>query len=230
MVSSRLYFELNPRKVSAATIERDRISARSLVRIIGKNTLPEKIDEPIALRYRTTRARRSSASKKEWMDFEEGREKRRYPLHVPIALWALEQVRDVEPSDDGYVRPSRQTGGVLTRVHDVFVDAVEASGVRRFSSHDLRTTDATWLREVGIDELVIELLLGTARRSIPLRARSARRARTSPGATRGSTKRRSMKQSRCSMRSAPRLVRCRRPKKSTNVLRVELRVCRSRRG
>src|SRR6187399_2275814 len=31
------YFELNPRKVSEATIERDRISARNLVRIIGKN-------------------------------------------------------------------------------------------------------------------------------------------------------------------------------------------------
>src|SRR5437763_916318 len=49
------YFELNPRKVSAATIERDRISARILLRIIGKDTLPERIDEPIALRYRAKR-------------------------------------------------------------------------------------------------------------------------------------------------------------------------------
>ena len=56
--------------------------------------------------------------------------------------------------------PSRQTGGVLTRVHDIFVDAVKASGVRPFSCHDLRTTGATWLRDAGIDELVIALLLG----------------------------------------------------------------------
>jgi len=49
------YFKLNPRIVSEATIERDRISARNLVRLIVKNTLPEKIDEPIALCYRNTR-------------------------------------------------------------------------------------------------------------------------------------------------------------------------------
>jgi len=249
------YFELNPRKVSAETIERDRISARNLVRIIGKKTLPEKIDEPIALRYRKTREDEGARPrtilnelvfllgilkkgvewesitgmtrlrlhkvpdvgdwesdgvaltraefkkvlaavspmdrrrmivgvatmlrrtplfgfKKEWVDFDtawlyvpaevmkKGRAKRRYPLHVPIAQWALEQVRDLEPNEEGYVWPSQQTGGVLTRVHDIFVDAVETSGVRPFSCHDLRTTGATWLRDAGVDELVIALLLG----------------------------------------------------------------------
>ncbi|MEA2162198.1 MAG: hypothetical protein QOK37_325 [Thermoanaerobaculia bacterium] len=249
------YFELNPRKVSAQTIERDRISARNLVRIIGKNTLPEKIDEPIALRYRkrredegarprtilnefvfllgilkkgvewesitgmarirlhkvpdvgdwesdgvaltraefkkvlnvvssmdqrrmivgvATMLRRTPlfGFKKEWLDFDtawlhvpaevmkKGRAKRRYALHVPVAQWALEQIRDLAPNEQGYVWPSRQTGGVLTRVHDIFVDAVEASGVRPFSCHDLRTTGATWLRDAGVDELVIALLLG----------------------------------------------------------------------
>jgi integrase len=249
------YFELNPRKVSAATIARDRISARNLLRIIGKNTLPEKIDEPIALRYRerrekegarprtilnefvfllgilkkgvewesitgmsrlrlhkvpkvddwesdgvaltreefkkvlavvspidrrrmivgvTTMLRRKPlfSFQREWVDFErawlkvpaevmkKGRAQRRYALHVPIAEWALEQVRDLTPNEHGLVWPSRQTGGVLTRVHDIFVDAVEASGVRPFSCHDLRTTGATWLRDAGVDELVIALLLG----------------------------------------------------------------------
>jgi len=249
------YFELNPRKVSAETIARDRISARNLVRIIGKKTLPEKIDEPIALRYRkkredegarprtilnelvflfgilkkgvewesitgmtrlrlhkvpdvgdwesdgvaltraefkkvlaavspmdrrrmivgvATMLRRTPlfGFKNEWVDFEsawlhvppevmkKGRAKRRYALHVPISQWALDQIRDVTTNEQGLVWPSRQTGGVLTRVHDLFADAVEASGVRPFSCHDLRTTGATWLREAGIDELVIALLLG----------------------------------------------------------------------
>ena len=249
------YFELNPRKVSEATIERDRISARNLVRIIGKNTLPEKIDEPIALRYRKTREDEGARPrtilnelvfllgvlkngvewesitgmtrirlhkvpdvgdwesdgialtreefkkvlavvspvdrrrmivgvatmlrrtplfgfKNEWVDFDsawlhvpaevmkKGRAKRRYALHVPIAQWALDQIRELEPNEHGYVWPSRQTGGVLTRVHDLFVDAVDASGVRPFSCHDLRTTGATWLRDAGVDELVIALLLG----------------------------------------------------------------------
>ena len=249
------YFELNPRKVSEATIERDRISARNLVRIIGKNTLPEKIDEPIALRYRATREEEGARPrtilnelvfllgvlkkgiewesitgmtrlrlhkvpdvgdwesdgvaltraefkkvlavvapmdrrrmivgvatmlrrtplfgfKKEWLDFEsawlhvppevmkKGRAKRRYALHVPIAVWALEQVRDLTPNEHGLVWPSQQTGGVLTRVHDIFADAVDASDVRPFSCHDLRTTGATWLRDAGVDELVIALLLG----------------------------------------------------------------------
>jgi hypothetical protein len=110
--------------------------------------------------------------KKEWVDFasawlhvpaevmKKGRAKRRYALHVPIAQWALDQIRDVEPNEHGYVWPSRQTGGVLTRVHDLFVAAVDASGVRPFSCHDLRTTGATWLRDAGVDELVIALLLG----------------------------------------------------------------------
>src|ERR1044071_7886049 len=228
------YFDLNPRKVSAETIARDRISARNLVRIIGKNTLPEKIDEPIALRYRKTREDEGARPrtilnelvvllgvlkrgvewesitgttrlrlhkvpdvgdwesdgvaltrtefrkvlavvspmdrrrmivgvatmlrrtplfgfKNEWVDFDgawlhvpsevmkKGRAKRRYPLHVPIAQWALEQVRDLAPNDEDYVWPSRQTGGALTRVNDIFVEAVEASGVRPFSCHDLRT-------------------------------------------------------------------------------------------
>jgi len=249
------YFELNPRKVTEATIERDRISARNLMRIIGKNILPEKIDEPIALRYRkiredegarprtilnefvfllgilkkglewesitgmarirlhkvpdvgdwesdgvaltraefkkvlavvspmdrrrmilgvATMLRRTPlfSFKNEWVDFDgawlhvpaevmkKGRAKRRYALHVPIAQWALEQVRDLTPNEQGYVWPSRQTGGVLTRVHEIFADAVDASGVRPFSCHDLRTTGATWLRDAGVDELVIALLLG----------------------------------------------------------------------
>ena len=249
------FFELNPRKVSPQTIERDRISAKNLLRIIGKDTLPERIDEPIALRYRAKREEEGArprtilnelvfafsllkkgiewesitgmarmrlhkvpdvgdwesdgvaltrdefkkvlavvnaidrrrmifglvtmvrrtplmSMKREWVDVDgawlhlpaeimkKGRAKRRYPLHVPIAQWALDQIRDLEPNEHGYLWPSRQTGGVLTRVHDIFADAVEASGVRPFSCHDLRTTGSTWLRDAGVDELVIALLLG----------------------------------------------------------------------
>lgn len=252
---AELYFQENPRMVSAATIERDRINSRNLCRLVPIDPLPDSIDEPVAVRYRnarlaegvrprtvqnelsflrgllqfglawqsvtgmrgvrflkvpdvgewlsdgvalsraefravlsvvsdinrrrmifglTTMLRRTPllALKASWVDpdrrwlsvpaemMKKGRARRRSPLEVPIADWALEQVRDLEPNVDGYLWATRTTGKPLTRVHDIFADCVEESGVRPFSCHDLRTTGATWLRDAGVDELIIAILLG----------------------------------------------------------------------
>jgi integrase len=122
----------------------------------------------------TTMLRRTPllALKESWIDPErswlsvpaemmkKGRSRRRTPLEVPIAAWALEQTQGIEPSEDGYLWPTRTTGKPLTRVHEIFLDCVQKSGVRPFSCHDLRTTGATWLRDEGVDELIIAILLG----------------------------------------------------------------------
>ncbi|HJQ36222.1 MAG TPA: hypothetical protein VKB93_03695 [Thermoanaerobaculia bacterium] len=50
-----LYFTHNPRKVSAATITRDRISANNLCRIIPSELRPDEIDEPAVIHYRNAR-------------------------------------------------------------------------------------------------------------------------------------------------------------------------------
>ncbi len=250
-----LYFKENPRMVSAATIERDRINSRNLCRLVPIERLPDSIDEPVAVHYRnarlaegarprtvlnelsflrgllqfglawqsvtgmrgvrflkvpdvgewdsdgvalsraefravlgvvsdinrrrmifglTTMLRRTPllALKQKWIDQErrwlsvpadmmkKGRARRRSPLEVPISDWALEQVRDLESNENGYLWATPATGKPLTRVHDIFADCVEESGVRPFSCHDLRTTGATWLRDAGVDELIIAILLG----------------------------------------------------------------------
>ncbi len=251
-----LYFRENPRLVSAATIERDCISAMNLCTLMPADLRPDEIDEPAAVRFRnarladgarprtvlnelsflkallkfgydwqtvtgmrgvrfvkvpdvgtwesdgvaltkdefravlrvlsdknrrrmifgvTTMLRRTPllALKQPWIDFDrswlsvpadmmkKGRSRRRTPLEVPIAAWALEQIEGLEPNEHGYLWPARATGTPLTRVHDIFADCVEASGVRPFSCHDLRTTGATWwLRDEGVDELIIAILLG----------------------------------------------------------------------
>jgi integrase len=58
-----LYFEMNPRKVSAATIARDRISAGNLVRLLPAHVAPDAIDEPIAVRYRNAREKEGAAQR-----------------------------------------------------------------------------------------------------------------------------------------------------------------------
>jgi integrase len=50
-----LYFKHNPRKVSAATIARDRISANNLCRLLPSELRPDEIDEPAVIHYRNTR-------------------------------------------------------------------------------------------------------------------------------------------------------------------------------
>jgi integrase len=50
-----LYFQHNPRKVSPATIERDRISARNVCRLIPSSLRPDEIDEPAVIHYRNLR-------------------------------------------------------------------------------------------------------------------------------------------------------------------------------
>ena len=50
-----LYFEHNPRKVSSATIARDRISANNLCRLLASDLRPDEIDEPAVIHYRNTR-------------------------------------------------------------------------------------------------------------------------------------------------------------------------------
>ena len=52
-----LYFAMNPRKVGAATIERDKISARNVCRLVSPLVSPDAINEPVAVRYRNTRER-----------------------------------------------------------------------------------------------------------------------------------------------------------------------------
>lgn len=50
-----LYFAHNPRKVSAATIARDRVSANNLCRLIPVDMRPDEIDEPAVIHYRNAR-------------------------------------------------------------------------------------------------------------------------------------------------------------------------------
>ena len=50
-----LYFSHNPRKVSAATIARDRISANNLCRLLATDLRPDEIDEPAVIHYRNER-------------------------------------------------------------------------------------------------------------------------------------------------------------------------------
>ena len=121
----------------------------------------------------TTMLRRSAlfACKKSWVDAErkwlsvpaeamkKGRSKKAKPLEIPIAAWAVEQVQDLEANEHGYVWPSAATGLPLTRVHETFADCVRRSGVTPFSCHDLRMTGSSWLRDEGVDELLISILL-----------------------------------------------------------------------
>lgn len=50
-----LYFAQNPRKVSTATLVRDRISANNLCRLIPITLRPDEIDEPAVVDYRNKR-------------------------------------------------------------------------------------------------------------------------------------------------------------------------------
>ena len=90
---------------------------------------------------------------------KKGRSKKAKPLEIPIATWAVEQVQDLEANEHGYVWPSTATGLPLTRVHETFANCVRRSGVTPFSCHDLRMTGSSWLRDEGVDELLIGILL-----------------------------------------------------------------------
>lgn len=99
--------------------------------------------------------------KKSWVDearcwlsvppevMKKGRSQARSPLEVPLSDWALDQVRDLEANEFGYLWPTPATGRPLVRTDHLFRDAVSDAGVREFTCHDLRTTGATWLRDRG---------------------------------------------------------------------------------
>lgn len=50
-----LYFQHNPRKVSAATLARDRINANNICRLMPTELRPDEIDEPAVIHYRNSR-------------------------------------------------------------------------------------------------------------------------------------------------------------------------------
>lgn len=247
-----LYFDQNPRKVSEATIERDRINARNLNRLITQLLSPDAIDEPTAVRYRNAREKEGARPRTilgelsflrmvlkfghawqretgmmgvrlasipdvgawespgvalsvdefaallsvagerecgilvtgvttmlrrkpllglcgEWIDRgrrwlsvpaevqKKGHARRRYGLEAPLSAWTV----DCLPAEEiGLLWPSPATGKALTGPSRILMALRIRSGVREFSLHDLRTTGATWLREAGVDELVIAILLG----------------------------------------------------------------------
>lgn len=249
-----LYFGINPRKVSAATITRDRINAKNVCRLIV-GASPDEIDEPVAIRYRiaresedvsprtilnelsflrmvldfglkwqsetgvrtvrllripdvgdwddpgvaltqdefgalldvaddrarsllvvavTTMLRRHPLLelRSEWVDFpkrwlsvpkewqKKGKAKRRYPLEAPLSNWSITELRAAVGDRTGLVWPSKATGVALTTPWRILHPLAVQAKAREFSLHDLRTTGATWLREAGVDELAIALLLG----------------------------------------------------------------------
>jgi integrase len=96
-----------------------------------------------------------------WLDvpadlMKKGRAKRRRALSVPIADVALAQLGDGR----GLSWPNERTGSPLTWLDDYLIAVADAAEVRRFSLHDLRTTGATWLKNAGVDRLVIKALMG----------------------------------------------------------------------
>jgi integrase len=56
-----LYFQHNPRKVSDATLNRDRISAKNLCRLLPSALRPDEIDEPAVTHYRNVRETEGAA-------------------------------------------------------------------------------------------------------------------------------------------------------------------------
>lgn len=66
---------------------------------------------------------------------------------------------DFGDGEQGYVWPSARRA-VYSRGACHLRGPRQGVGVRPFSCHDLRTTGAPWLRDAGVDELVIALLLG----------------------------------------------------------------------
>lgn len=107
----------------------------------------------------------------DWIDLEsnwlsiprefmkKGRARHRSALHIPLSRWAADQIRDLQPSADGFLWPNVKTGKPLTWIDHIFSKVSSRIGVD-FSCHDLRTTGATWLAEAHVDELVISILLG----------------------------------------------------------------------
>jgi len=276
---SDLYFKHNPRKVSEATLDRDRISARNLCRLIPAALRLDEIDEPAVTHYRNAREQEGAAPRTilnemsflkmllqfgmswrrltgmttvallkvpdvgewdppgvalsvdefrealgtlsplnrrrfifgvttmlrrtpllglrdTWIDrdaswlsvprdfMKKGRSKYRSPLNVPLSTWALDQVRDLSPSNEGYLWPNPTTGRPIVWIDHIFSRASEAIGVA-FSCHDLRTTGASWLADAHVDELVISILLGHRSQFDALRGTHHFQARN---VTRGYTK------------------------------------------
>lgn len=96
-----------------------------------------------------------------WLDvpadlMKKGRSKRRRALSVPICATALAQIGD----GASLSWPNEGTGRPLTWLDDYLVALADSAHVRRFSLHDLRTTGATWLKNAGVDRLVIKALMG----------------------------------------------------------------------
>ena len=252
-----LYFEMNPKKVSAATTTRDRLNAGNVCRVvaaIAPDSWPDEIDEPIAVRYRNLREKEGVAPRtilnelsflkmvlafglrwrretgvesvrlaelpdvgeaeptavaltveevgrilaiarkrerlmiisgvttmlrrrplmslqRPWINFErrwlsvpsefmkKGRAKRRAALETPICEWTATELAAAETRGE-YFWPNARTGEPIGRVFQILNPLAARAGVREFSMHDLRTTGATWLREAGVDELVVAILLG----------------------------------------------------------------------
>src|SRR5262249_19151951 len=87
---------------------------------------------------------------------KKGRSKRRRPLSVPLSRIALEQIE----ARRGLSWPNEKTGNPLTWLEDYLEGLARGASVRPFSLHDLRTTGATWLKNAGVDRLVIKALMG----------------------------------------------------------------------
>jgi len=95
---------------------------------------------------------------REWQ--KKGKAKRRYPLEIPLSGWAAHELSAAIGDRSGLVWPSIATGEALTTPWRFLHPLAVTAKTREFSLHDLRTTGATWLREAGVDELGVALLLG----------------------------------------------------------------------
>jgi integrase len=83
-------------------------------------------------------------------------------LSIPLCDTAIGQLGG---QHIGYTWPNSATGQPLTWLHDTLHSLVERASkngpaVPRFSLHDLRSTGATWLRNAGVDPLIIKHLMG----------------------------------------------------------------------
>ena len=110
------------------------------------------------------------AHRNEWVDrsrrwlnvpadlMKKGRSKRRRMLSVPICETAAAQIAG--GLAQGLSWPNERTGKPLTWLDDYLTALAETAKVRPFSLHDLRSTGATWLKNAGVDRLVIKTLMG----------------------------------------------------------------------
>jgi integrase len=102
-----------------------------------------------------------------WLDvpadfMKKGRSKRRRALSVPIASTALSQITD---EGAGLSWPNEATAKPLVWLDEALEAIADAAETRGFSLHDLRSTGATWLKNAGVDRLVIKALMGHSMRT-----------------------------------------------------------------